>query len=185
MDNERIKQLQIFGYGLGLITVYLIVLHSVKAIYNPEFGVFCLWLIPTFIFVLWVVGKSVVGHILYFLIFVALIGVHYLLSIEYNLHSKTTIVLTCCALFFYGLARFSPRLLSGFYDIWMKGAHAISFVITNIVLTGLYLIAFVPAGIIMRLVRKDPLDRKINKGSESYWSRRTDEFDKDRCTKQF
>ena len=77
-------------------------------------------------------------------------------------------------------------LLKKIYDAWMKITMPIGIVMTSLILIILFFGIFGVVGIILRLLRKDPLDRSINKGAKSYWIIREQlPFDKERYTKQF
>lgn len=75
--------------------------------------------------------------------------------------------------------------LKPFYIQWMKVAHGIGIIITGIILAVFFYLVFGIVGIILRLLRKDLLDRRIEPGRHSYWHPRTAVFDKGQCTKQF
>jgi len=61
------------------------------------------------------------------------------------------------------------KSLKPFYLRWMKVAHFIGTVITSIILTILFYCVFGIAGLILRLIRRDILDRKLDPQSDSYW----------------
>jgi len=60
-----------------------------------------------------------------------------------------------------------PSHLGPVMDAWMALAHAISKVTTPIFMGVLYFIVLLPAGAIMRLVGKHPLDHED--GARGYW----------------
>lgn len=66
------------------------------------------------------------------------------------------------------------ELLGPVYTGWMKVAHLIGTVFSTLLLVLLYSVAFAPAGVVLRLLGKDPLDRKIDRKRESYWCPRPD-----------
>ncbi|MDO8446171.1 MAG: SxtJ family membrane protein [Deltaproteobacteria bacterium] len=63
------------------------------------------------------------------------------------------------------------RFLKVIYAGWMKFAHILGWVNTRIILTLVYLIIFTPLALIFRLIGKDPMDRRLEKGN-SYWVKR-------------
>jgi hypothetical protein len=77
------------------------------------------------------------------------------------------------------------RILKPFYDKWMIGAHFIGSVITTIILCLLFYCVFGIVGIILRIIRLDLLDEKLELERASYWMKRKKEFNRESCTKQF
>jgi len=76
--------------------------------------------------------------------------------------------------------------LKSFYTQWMKVAHFIGNIISTIVLCVIFYLVFGLVGIVLRLLRKDFLECKIEKDRESYWIKREEAaFDKMRYTKAF
>ena len=61
------------------------------------------------------------------------------------------------------------KLLKPIFIVWMSFAVIMGFIMTRVILTLFYGIVFVPAGLIMRLIGKDPLKEKIDQNAESYW----------------
>jgi hypothetical protein len=62
-----------------------------------------------------------------------------------------------------------PRVLKPLYVVWMTFAYYLSFVMTYIILTLFYFVAVTPAGLIMRLFGKDPMNRRFPGKEASYW----------------
>lgn len=58
------------------------------------------------------------------------------------------------------------------YDYWMLFAKALGWVNTRILLSLMYFVIFTPFRIIGVVIGKDMMDRKIEKGKESYWQKR-------------
>ncbi|MEA3275505.1 MAG: SxtJ family membrane protein [Pseudomonadota bacterium] len=61
-----------------------------------------------------------------------------------------------------------PAGLGPVYRGWMKLGHALGWVNTRILLGILFFLLFLPAGLIMRLLGKDPMARKRDSGATSY-----------------
>jgi len=81
---------------------------------------------------------------------------------------------------------FRRDLLRAFYNRWMKAARFIGKIITGLVLSLLFYLVFGFAGILLRLLRKDLLDRKIDRNINSYWIEKDQvSFDKSCYTRQF
>lgn len=73
------------------------------------------------------------------------------------------------ALLFLISGLLAPDKLKSVYILWMRFAYGLSWVNTRIVLTLVFFIIFTPLGLIMRLFRRDPLERKLNRQEGSYW----------------
>ena len=99
-----------------------------------------------------------------FLIFSAIFGVlawkHYPSILSYLLAGMVLILLPTIA--------FSPITLRPIFRLWLKVAHAVGWFNTQILLSVVFILIFIPTGLIMRLFRKDPMKRKIL-DEETYW----------------
>ncbi len=99
-----------------------------------------------------------------FLIFCAIFGVlawkHYPSILSYSFMGVVTVVLP--------LAVFVPVLLRPVFKLWMKLAHAVGWFNTQVILTVVFILIIIPTGLIMKLLRKDPMKRKIGI-EETYW----------------
>lgn len=60
-----------------------------------------------------------------------------------------------------------PGRLGPVYRLWMRGAHAISRVTTPVFLGIVYLLVLTPAGILMRLLGRNPLRHR--ESETGYW----------------
>jgi len=63
----------------------------------------------------------------------------------------------------------SPRTLPPIYRGWMRFGQGIGTVVSTVLLSVLYFVVFTLVGLLMRLVGTDPLERKLARGSGSYW----------------
>ena len=61
-----------------------------------------------------------------------------------------------------------PRSLFVIYRAWLKFGHVAGWINTRIILGIMFYIVFFPAGIIMRLLGKDPMARKLDSSATSY-----------------
>ncbi len=66
------------------------------------------------------------------------------------------------------LVAFAPILLRPLFKLWMKLAHAVGWFNTQVLLTIVFILIFIPTGLIMKLLRKDPMKRKML-AEETYW----------------
>lgn len=117
-----------------------------------------------------------------FLIFSAIFAVfawrHYPSILSYVLIGLVLVLLSMIA--------FSPNVLRPVFNLWLKIAHAIGWFNTQLLLSIVFILVFIPTGLIMRLFRKDPMKRKIlAKGT--YWESYELEGlkDKNRYERQF
>jgi hypothetical protein len=65
-----------------------------------------------------------------------------------------------------------PRSLKGVYVAWMSLAIALGLVVSNVVLTLLFLLVITPIGLTARLFRKDFLRLQVRRETPTYWIRR-------------
>jgi len=116
-------------------------------------------------------------------VILSLISVH--LWRHHGWHSAHVILFPCViTLILLTAGRYS--ILRPFYRQWMRGAHFIGSIITGVVLSLLFYLVFGVAGVILRLIRKDLLDQRIDRAIDSYWINKDQAaFDKNDYTRQF
>jgi hypothetical protein len=99
-----------------------------------------------------------------FLIFCAIFGAlawrHYPSTLSYAFMGVVLVILP--------LAAFAPILLRPLFKLWMKLAHAVGWFNTQVLLTIVFILIFIPTGLIMKLLRKDPMKRRML-ADETYW----------------
>ena len=66
----------------------------------------------------------------------------------------------------------APSVLRRLYKPWMALAVLMGFVMTRILLTLIFVLLFIPTGLLMRLFGRDPLRRKLDPDAKSYWIRK-------------
>jgi hypothetical protein len=66
------------------------------------------------------------------------------------------------------LVAFAPTLLRPLFKLWMKLAHAVGWFNSQVILTVVFILFIIPTGLIMKLLRKDPMKRKMFT-EETYW----------------
>lgn len=88
-----------------------------------------------------------------------------------------------------GLAvlRLIPPLFRRIYRIWLSFSVILGYFVSRIILTLIFVLVMIPTGIIMRLVGKDPMDRKWDPTAASYWIKREEQPEQtvERYEKQF
>lgn len=75
------------------------------------------------------------------------------------------------SLIFYIVTFLSPKLLKPLSLYWLNFGLLLNKIISPVVLLLLYYLAFVPTGLLLKLLKKDILKLKINKLSDSYWNK--------------
>lgn len=99
-----------------------------------------------------------------FLIFCVIFGVlswrHYPSTLSYAFMGVVLVILP--------LAAFAPILLRPVFKLWMKLAHAVGWFNTQVILTVVFIVLIIPTGLIMKVLRKDPMKRKMS-AEETYW----------------
>ncbi len=87
---------------------------------------------------------------------------------------------------FFLAAMVIPGLLKPLYFFWMKLAFLLAWINTRLILFLIFYLIFTPIGLILKLLRKDLLDKKINKAEKSYWRKKEkNEFGLASYEKQF
>ncbi len=69
-----------------------------------------------------------------------------------------------------GLA--APAVLRPLYKPWMALAVLLGFIMTRVLLTLIFVLLFIPTGLLMRLFGRDPLRRKLDHDAKTYWIRK-------------
>ncbi|MEM1190621.1 MAG: SxtJ family membrane protein [Pseudomonadota bacterium] len=70
------------------------------------------------------------------------------------------------ALAVWSVAR--PQSLVPLYRGWLRLGHALGAISSRVILTTLFFVIFLPAGLVMRLLGRDPLRRRFDPSTESY-----------------
>ena len=81
-------------------------------------------------------------------------------------------VLTCTVpvgmvIVIIGILRYS--LLLPLYRFWMAVMTPVMFVVQNVLLIIIFFIAFMPVGILMKMMGRDPLTKHRDPAADSYW----------------
>ena len=88
------------------------------------------------------------------------------------------------AIVFLALGLFAPKILQPFNILWYKFGLLLGKIISPIVMILIYVLAFLPAGIIMRLAGKDLL-RLRKETCKSFWIVREQDKNMNRMDRQF
>lgn len=87
-------------------------------------------------------------------------------------------------LFFWGMT--SPSTLRPVYVGWMYFTRVFAFLLTTLVLGLVFYIGVTGVGLLMRLLGKNPLDRKLDRSATTYWIKQPPyEFKPENYERQF
>ena len=78
-----------------------------------------------------------------------------------------------------------PALRRPVYLGWLYAVMPIGWVISHVLLTGIYLLLITPIGLLMRLVGYDPMKRRFDQSADTYWITREPTQDMKRYFKQY
>ncbi|MCR4291109.1 MAG: SxtJ family membrane protein [Candidatus Scalindua sp.] len=93
-------------------------------------------------------------------IFVVLSWRHYPSILSYSFMCTVFVILP--------IAIFIPVLLRPVFKLWMKLAHAVGWFNTQVILSLVFILIFIPTGLIMKIMRKDSMKRKMS-AEGTYW----------------
>ena len=71
-----------------------------------------------------------------------------------------------------------PPLRKRIYIGWMYLVFPIGWVVSHLILGGIYFIVFTPMSVMLKIAGKDPMNRKLDKSAKSYWVLREGPRDK-------
>ncbi|RKY31191.1 MAG: hypothetical protein DRP74_05420 [Candidatus Omnitrophota bacterium] len=90
-------------------------------------------------------------------------------SLFYIKHREVILPIAILSGLFFLSASISPLLLKPLYYVWMKFTAFMGWLITSLILAVIFYLIFTPIGLLMRCLKKDPLDLKIEKSKPTYW----------------
>lgn len=70
-----------------------------------------------------------------------------------------------------GLA--APTLIRPLYVVWMALAFPIGWTVSHLIMLAIYYMVLTPIGLAMRLCGRDPMQRRFDRGAQTYWLPRT------------
>jgi hypothetical protein len=98
---------------------------------------------------------------------------------------KWTLPILAVGLIIFVASRTSEKLTRIFYLGLTMLTLPIGFVVSFILLAAFYYMVVTPIGLVFRLMRRDPLCRKFDNTTDSYWLRRRPAKDLNRYFRQF
>jgi membrane protein YdbS with pleckstrin-like domain len=78
-----------------------------------------------------------------------------------------------------------PNLMRVVYVAWLAAAFPIGWLVSHLLLAAIYYLVITPIGVMMRICRYDPLQRRFDPQAETYWKPREDRRDSKRYFKQY
>ena len=61
-----------------------------------------------------------------------------------------------------------PRAWRPFYQLWLRVGHVLGWINTRLILGLVYIVVFIPVGLILKIMGRDPMARRLNKQTETY-----------------
>jgi len=107
---------------------------------------------------------------LLFLTFPGLIGL-YLLYWKGSASGYTWITIGVVLAFF----RLIKPVFRMIYRAWIAISITIGYFVSRVILSLIFFLLITPMGLIFKVIGKDPMERKIDPGAESYWQKRAEE----------
>lgn len=111
--------------------------------------------------------------------------------VSWRLYSKTGSLTLALSLFgisaVVGIVGFClPKFMRIVYVVWMTAVMPIGWVVSRLMLGIVFYLVIAPIGLVMvRIIGRDPLQRRFDKNAKTYWIRRTPEQNTKRYFRQF
>ncbi len=99
--------------------------------------------------------------------------------------TSASLILFAAALAFLASGLFTPNILKPFHKVWMSLAVIMGYILSHVVLLIAFFLVITPMGLLLRLIRKDILDLKLNKSDATFWKDYENVPDKGRYRKMF
>ncbi|MEE3202467.1 MAG: SxtJ family membrane protein [Acidobacteriota bacterium] len=62
-----------------------------------------------------------------------------------------------------------PSLRRWIFVGWIYAAFPIGWTVSHVLLASIYYLVFTPIGLLLRLIKGDPLERRLDRSAASYW----------------
>ncbi|MBX2849899.1 MAG: hypothetical protein KTR16_16360 [Acidiferrobacterales bacterium] len=82
-------------------------------------------------------------------------------------------------------AIFIPRVLTPLNKLWMKFGFFMHTIINPLLMGLVFFLTVLPTGLILKLLGKDPMNRKFEANSKTYWIARNEKISKESFDNQF
>src|SRR5215210_5034745 len=96
--------------------------------------------------------------------------------------ARNVLWIACAALTFVYLA--VPGWRWPIFIGWMYATYPMGWILSHVVLLIVFFLVIVPFGLVVRLARRDPLARRVDRTAETYWVRRSGPSDVRRYFRQ-
>ncbi|MDH3719217.1 MAG: SxtJ family membrane protein [Planctomycetota bacterium] len=117
-----------------------------------------------------------------FALFVGIVGAILIYRFHVNIAAFVLWAISAVLIVIYYVI---PAVRRPVYLGWMYAVMPIGWVISHVLLTGIYLLLITPIGLLMRLVGYDPMKRRFDRSAETYWVTREPTPDMNRYFKQY
>lgn len=78
-----------------------------------------------------------------------------------------------------------PSFVRPVYLAWMTAAYPIGWVVSHTLLVSIYLVVVTPIGLVMRALRHDPMKKRFDRSTTTYWAPREEVSKQSRYLQQF
>jgi hypothetical protein len=78
-----------------------------------------------------------------------------------------------------------PPIRRAMYVGWMYLFFPLGFVLAHVVLAIIYFLVLTPVGLVMRLFRRDPMQRSLDRDADTYWEARDPNVPPERYFRQY
>jgi hypothetical protein len=66
--------------------------------------------------------------------------------------------------------RLAPRFAKPFYVIWYGLGCCVGLIVGNIAIAAIFYLVITPAGLLLRIFGRDPMERRFEPGRKTYWN---------------
>lgn len=77
--------------------------------------------------------------------------------------------LIALSILFFAVSVTKPSLLANFHKVWMKFGDFTGGIMSRIIMVILFYTVFTPISFVLKLLRKDLLNKRMDKNAETYW----------------
>lgn len=99
--------------------------------------------------------------------------------------SNATFACLACAILAIVLGRTRPEWFRPLYIAALALSYPVAWLLAYLLLAAVYYLLITPIGLVMRLVRRDPLARCFDLEAQSYWVARSESTDRNRYFRQY
>jgi len=174
--------LYVFGCGLALIIPFLVLLQAIKE--GLSFGTFVLIFVVGLVSIMAIVAR-IAGWAPPKNSWIFIFQLEVLLFKMQHGAGAVSLGMLGLAAVVMGVTLWRVDRLKAVYVYWMKGAGLIGSVVSGVALGLIFYLVFAPVGLILRLIKKDPLDTRLDPNRATYWQKREYVFDKENYKRQF